>query len=87
MMWYQTGPYFAYYLTGRYQDVIALADFTLDNARLKILEETYIWRGRAYAALGDTNQAYDDLCESLKYHADFAPAVQEIQRLGLPDCP
>src|SRR5690606_22777350 len=25
MLWYQTGPYFAYYWTGRYWDVIALA--------------------------------------------------------------
>ena len=87
MMWYQTGPYFAYHLTGRYQDVISLADFTLDNARLKILEETFVWRGRAYAALGDLNQAHKDLCEALKNHVGFVPAQQELQRLGLPDCP
>ncbi len=30
-MWYQTGPYFAYYYSGRYQDVINLANFTLDE--------------------------------------------------------
>jgi tetratricopeptide (TPR) repeat protein len=87
MMWYQTGPYFAYYLTGRYQDVIGLADFTLDNARLKILEETYVWRGRAYAALGDMEKAQEDFCASLKYHEGFEPALLEIQRLGLSDCP
>lgn len=86
MMWYQTGPYFAYYLTGRYQNVIDLADFTLENARLKILEETYVWRGRAYAALGTTGQAHDDLCKALEFHPGFEPALQEIQRLGLPDC-
>ncbi len=87
MLWYQTGPYFAYYLTGRYQDVVNLADNTLDNARLKILEETYVWRGRAYAALGDYPKAQADLCESLKYHKDFEPALQEMQRLGLSECP
>ena len=26
IMWYQTGPYKAYYYTSRYQDVITLAD-------------------------------------------------------------
>ncbi|MBN1146164.1 MAG: hypothetical protein JXA78_02830, partial [Anaerolineales bacterium] len=87
MMWYQTGPYFAYFLTGRYQEVIDLADFTLDNARLKILEETYVWRGRAYAALGSIGQAQEDLCLALEYHTEFEPALQEIERLGLPDCP
>jgi tetratricopeptide (TPR) repeat protein len=86
MMWYQTGPYFAYYFTGRYQDVIDLADFTLDNARLKILEETYVWRGRAYAALGIMGQAQEDLCSALEYHPGFVPAQQEIDQLGLPDC-
>lgn len=87
MMWYQTGPYFAYYNTGRYQDVIDLATFTLDNARLKILEESFIWRARGYAALGDIDEAHDDLCSSLKYHEGFEPALQELQNLGLPDCP
>ena len=30
MLWYQTGPYFAYYYAGRFQDVISLADQTLE---------------------------------------------------------
>ena len=32
MLWYQTGPYFAYFYTGRYQDVINLASETIDAA-------------------------------------------------------
>ena len=31
MMWYQTGPYFAYFYSQRYQDVINLADTTLND--------------------------------------------------------
>ena len=31
MMWYQTGPYFAYYYSARYSDVIDLADQTLER--------------------------------------------------------
>ncbi len=31
MMWYQTGPYFAYFYSGRYQDVINLANVTLNE--------------------------------------------------------
>jgi tetratricopeptide (TPR) repeat protein len=87
MMWYQTGPYFAYHFTGRYNDVIRLADQTFDGARTKSLEESYVWRARAYAALGNLDQAYTDLCAGLKYHPGFAPAVGELQLQGLPDCP
>ena len=83
MMWYQTGPYFAYYLTGRYNDVIKLADQTFDNARTKSLEESYVWRARAYAALGSLGDANSDLCKALEYHPGFAPAEQELQTLGL----
>lgn len=31
IMWYQTGPYWAYYYSGRYQDVIDLANTTLNE--------------------------------------------------------
>ena len=87
MMWYQTGPYFAYQFTGRYNDVIRLADQTFDGARTKSLEELYVWRARAYAALGNLDQTYTDLCAALKYHPGFAPAVGELQLQGLSDCP
>ena len=42
MLWYQTGPYRAYYQAGRYADVIALADSVLATVRI---EESYYWRG------------------------------------------
>ncbi|PKN98682.1 MAG: hypothetical protein CVU42_10720 [Chloroflexi bacterium HGW-Chloroflexi-4] len=47
MLWYQTGPYFAYYYTARYQDVISLATTTLDAEVEHILEESYHWRAMA----------------------------------------
>ena len=50
--WYQTSPYKAYYFSGRYQDVINLANFTLDTIADDSLEETLYWRGLAHYALG-----------------------------------
>lgn len=82
IMWYQTGPYFAYYYTGRYQDVIDLATTTLDAASEPYLEENFYWRARARAALGDTQGAMDDLRTSLKYHPDFSPSVLVLQEMG-----
>lgn len=83
MMWYQTGPYYAYYYTGRYTDVINLADQTLERMTAEpILEESYYWRGRAYLALGDVNRALADFRESLKHHPGFGPSLAMLEELG-----
>ena len=84
MMWYQTGPYFAYYYSARYQDVIDLANTTLTKTISKpTLEESLLWRGRAYSMIGDTNAAVADYRAALQVHADWFPAVQALQELGL----
>jgi hypothetical protein len=82
MLWYQTGPYFAYYYTDRYQDVIDLANFAFENEHEKILEETFYWRGMARLALGDTAGAIADFRKSATVHPDFIPAVQQLTALG-----
>lgn len=82
MMWYQTGPYWAYFYSGRYQDVVDLATQTLDNMSEPILEESYYWRGLAKEALGDVPGAIADMETSLKYHPGFEPALEQLERLG-----
>ncbi|HEX7394109.1 MAG TPA: tetratricopeptide repeat protein, partial [Anaerolineaceae bacterium] len=97
MMWYQTGPYFAYYYTGRYQDVVNLATGTLDFIKNRaealgittqpqvgpFIEETWYWRGMARLVIGDQPGAISDFQTALKYHASFAPAVDQLHRLGV----
>jgi hypothetical protein len=83
MLWYQTGPYFAYYHTGRYQDLIELADITLINTGVREIEETWVWRGRARLALGDQEGAIADFREALKYHPGWSEAETELRRLGI----
>ncbi len=51
MLWYQFGPFRAYYETGRHDEVIALADATLRTAQH--VEELFFWRGLAQKAKGD----------------------------------
>jgi hypothetical protein len=87
MLWYQTGPYWAYYYTGRYQDVIDLATKTLDNTSEPILEESYYWRALAREAIGDIDGAIEDLLTSLEYHTDFEPSLTQLQRLGVSVAP
>lgn len=83
MMWYQTGPYFAYYYTGRYQDVERLATTTLDAAAEPFLEESYVWRARARLALGNRSGAAEDVRKALEYHPGFTPAVELANLLGI----
>ena len=83
MMWYQTGPYWAYYYSGRYQDVIELAGTTLDAMSEPVLEESYYWRALSREALGDTQGAVKDLRSALKFHPGFEPALTRLKQLGI----
>lgn len=82
MMWYQTGPYWAYFYTGRYYDVINLATLTLENMSEKVLEESYYWRALAKEALGDIDGAINDLRTSVSVHPDWEPGLIHLERLG-----
>ncbi len=86
ILWYQTGPYFAYYYTGRYQDVVDLATnnsiaMVLDDK--PALEESFYWRGLARYQLGQVEAAIEDMRTALKWHKDFAPALQALQTWGV----
>jgi len=84
MMWYQTGPYKAYYYANRFTDVINLADTTLnDTISEPVLEESLYWRGRAYYMAGKTDLAVKDYRSALKYHPNWLPAMQALQELGI----
>ena len=84
MMWYQTGPYWAYYYSARYQDVVNLANLTLTETISKpTLEESIYWRGRAIYMIGNTQAAIDDFREALRLHPNWPPALQALQDLGI----
>jgi tetratricopeptide (TPR) repeat protein len=82
VLWYQTGPYFAYYYTGRYGDVINLATQTLANMSEPVLEESYYWRGLAREAQGDVAGAIEDYRTAVQMHPGFEPALAQLDRLG-----
>jgi hypothetical protein len=83
MLWYQTGPYFAYYYSVRYQDVIDLANATFDTISKPVLEESWYWRGMAKLALGDATGAISDFHESVRLHPDFAAGLYQLSQLGV----
>jgi tetratricopeptide (TPR) repeat protein len=81
MLWYQTGPYPAYYYTGRYQDVINLADNTLAVMSEPVLEESFYWRGLAYQALGDLSHAENDYRKSISLNENFGAGYIALNAL------
>src|SRR3990172_6845775 len=84
MVWYQTWPYWAYFYSGRYQDVINLADTTLnDTISEPVLEESFYWRALAREALGDLPGAIADFRESVRLNPNFSPGWEQLDRLGV----
>jgi tetratricopeptide (TPR) repeat protein len=80
MMFYQFGPYRAYFNTGRYQDVIDVADAAL-GARPD-LEENFYWRGWARYMQDDSAGAISDFREALKVNPNFSDARSSLEELG-----
>jgi tetratricopeptide (TPR) repeat protein len=84
IMWYETAPYYAYYYTGRYQDVINLAEANLSRIMAtRSLEESWFWMARAEYALGNYDTAYADMRKALYYHPGFQPALQMFSLWGI----
>ncbi len=72
MLWYQFGPYDAYYHTGRYADVLAITAEVQATAPEN--EDIMVWRGLALAAVGDIPNALAELDRAVQFnpHNPFA---------------
>jgi len=82
MVWYQHGPYQAYYENQRYQDIINLANTTLVAMGEQTVEETFYWRGLAYAALGNLPSAKDDLEQAVSLNINYQAAQDALAILN-----
>ncbi|MAT97861.1 MAG: hypothetical protein CL608_12010 [Anaerolineaceae bacterium] len=80
MLWYQFGPYEAYYEVGRYEDVILLADVTLKDR--PYFEESFYYKGLALAATGETAAAEENLEKAATFNPNFDPAVVALAELN-----
>ncbi len=77
MLWYQFGPFEAYWTQERYQDVIALAEFHLAESSA---EEWYYWRGRAREMTGDLAGARSDFTLAIELNANFLAAREALEK-------
>ncbi|MEZ4539176.1 MAG: C39 family peptidase [Chloroflexota bacterium] len=82
MLWYQFEPYLAYLRTDRYQDIVDLADATLETQGGRNVEETFLYKGHALAYLGDVSGAIAAYRASLAANENFYPAQIALDSLG-----
>ena len=79
MLWYQFGPYRAYYEAGRYDDVILLADVTLKDR--PYFEESFYYKALALAATGETAAAQENLEKAATFNPNFDLAAVALAEL------
>lgn len=78
---YQFGPFIAYFHTGRFEDLLALADYALRIT--KNSEEAHLWRGWALYRLGDRQAAIDEFRAALEANPTYQDARYALQFLGV----
>ena len=80
MLWYQFAPFRAYYDSGRYDELIAVADATIATAGN--IEETFYWKGKGLQALGDIDGARDNFRRAAELNSNYADAAAALTELG-----
>ncbi len=78
-LWYQFGPYEAYYNAGYYSEVLNLTQATLNTS--PDLEESHYWRGMALAATGDLEGAKQAFRRALNLNPRSTLAAQRIAQI------
>jgi hypothetical protein len=80
MTWYQFGIFESYYHTGRYDEVMSLADATL--AKTPDIEELWYYRGLVHQARGEIDAARQQFQQALVHNPNFTPAAAALATLG-----
>ncbi len=83
MLWYQFGPYEAYNQVGRYEDIILLANVTLENR--PYFEESFYYKGLAQAAMGELDAARQNLDRAVNFNPGFTPAIAAQAELEITE--
>lgn len=81
MLWYQFGPFEAYYQVGRYDDMLTLAQANLNDGGGQYVEETYYYGGLARAGKGERDRALANFEAAISFNPNFTPAVEARRAL------
>ena len=80
IMWYQFSPFEAYFNVGRFDDVMVLAENTINNSAQQI-EEAYYWQGRVYEAQGRISDASSAFQVALRRNPNYEAAQTALSGL------
>jgi tetratricopeptide (TPR) repeat protein len=72
MLRYQFGPFFAYFFSGRNEDLLAMTEYALE--RTPNSEEAHLWRGWGLYRDGKTGQAIEDFNKALEENPNYQDA-------------
>jgi tetratricopeptide (TPR) repeat protein len=72
MLRYQFGPFFAYFFSGRNEDLLAITEYALQ--RTPNSEEALLWRGWGLYRDGKTGQAIADFNQALEENPNYEDA-------------
>jgi hypothetical protein len=81
MLWYQFGPFEAYYNVGRYNDMVMLAQALLNDGGGQLIEETYYYGGLARMGLGEIERARSNFDQAIFFNPNFTPARDALAQL------
>ncbi len=80
MLWYQFGPFEAYFEAGRYSDVESLVQNNLTNGA-QYVEETFFWQGQVLAAQGSVSEAAAAYRRALNFNPNYIAAQEALDNL------
>jgi hypothetical protein len=81
MLWYQFGMYEAYFNVGRYEDVLSIVEYNLNNGG-QYVEETFYWQGRVYAAQGLNSEAASSFRRAIAQNSHFEAAREALNSVS-----
>lgn len=76
MLRYQFGPFFAYFHTGRNEDLLSLTEYAL--MRTPNSEEALLWNGWALYRAGKKQEAIENFNLALEVRADYSDAIYAL---------
>ena len=80
MLWYQFGPFEAYFETGRYDDVLALAANNANTSE-NFVEETFYWAGQGLCRAGRPSKATAAFQQALAKNPNYQAARDALNNL------
>ncbi len=80
ILWYRLSVYRCLLKLGEYDKVLKLSQSALQGGAR--MEELHLYRARAYAALGNADQARKEYDKALQIHPRWKPAEEGLKALG-----